>query len=110
MTFDEYEAAARRTMNAALDADERLLDAAAGLAEEAGEVLGVVRKHAFQGRTLDKAALAEELGDTLWCLAALSAELGLSLEQVAQDNVEKLRRRHPDGLNAGGSSRKRDRT
>ncbi|MFL5576905.1 MAG: nucleoside triphosphate pyrophosphohydrolase family protein [Gemmatimonadaceae bacterium] len=98
MHLSEYQTAALRTANPSLDADERLLDAAAGLAEEAGEVLGVVRKHLFQRRPLDRAALAEELGDALWCLATVASTLGLSLDDVATTNVEKLRRRHPDGL------------
>ena len=44
VTFDEYQEAALRTVNPALDDRDRLLDASAGLAEEAGEVLGLVRK------------------------------------------------------------------
>ena len=101
MHLSDYQAAALRTANPALDADQRLLDAAAGLAEEAGEVLGVVRKHLFQRRPLDRGAVAEELGDALWCLAAVASSLGLSLDQVAEANVEKLRRRHPEGFGTG---------
>ena len=101
MHLSDYQSAALRTLNPALDADQRLLDAAAGLAEEAGEVLGVVRKHLFQRRALDREALAEELGDALWCLAAVASSLGLSLDRVAEANVEKLRRRHPQGFGTG---------
>lgn len=98
MTFDDYQTAAARTVNPGLDPDQRAMDAAAGLAEEAGEVLGLVRKHVHQGRALDRAAVAEELGDALWCLATVAATLGLSLDAVARDNIAKLRRRHPDGF------------
>jgi NTP pyrophosphatase (non-canonical NTP hydrolase) len=103
MTFDEYQAAAARTTNPSLDAEERLLDAAAGLAEEAGEVLGLVRKHAFQGRALDRAAITEELGDALWCLSMVAAQLGLTMDEVARGNIRKLRERHPDGFKAASS-------
>jgi hypothetical protein len=41
---------ARRTINPKLSEADRLLDAAAGLSEEAGEFLGLVRKRAFQSR------------------------------------------------------------
>lgn len=98
MLLSAYQSAALRTLNRALSADEQLVDAAAGLAEEAGEVLGVVRKHRFQGQALDRGVIVEELGDVLWCLAALAAGLGVSLDEVAEANLEKLRRRHPDGL------------
>ena len=100
MNLSDYQSAARRTENAALSDGQKLLDAAAGLAEEAGEVLGAVRKHLFQGRTLDREGVAEELGDVLWCIATLASGLGLSLDDVAAANVEKLRRRHPHGLSA----------
>ena len=98
MLFSDYQRSARRTENSALSDEQKMLDAAAGLAEEAGEVLGAFRKHAFQGRALDRGAVVEELGDVLWCIATLASGLGLSLDDVAAANVEKLRRRHPEGL------------
>jgi len=94
-TLAEYQTEARRTINRGLTEDQRLLDAAAGLAEEAGEVLAHVRKHLLQGRQLDREALALELGDALWCVAITADTLGISLEAVARGNVEKLRTRHP---------------
>jgi len=94
-TLSEYQAEARRTIRRELTDDQRLLDAAAGLAEEAGEVLAHVRKHLLQGRPLDRDALALELGDALWCVAITADTLGISLEAVARRNVDKLRARHP---------------
>ena len=94
-TLAGYQTEARRTINRALTDDQRLLDASAGLAEEAGEVLSHVRKHLFQGRSLDRDAVTLELGDALWCLAIAADTLGVSLQDVAQRNVDKLRSRHP---------------
>ena len=94
-TLAGYQAEARRTINRALTDDQRLLDASAGLAEEAGEVLAHVRKHLFQGRSLDRDAVTLELGDALWCLAIAADTLGVTLAEVAQRNVEKLRSRFP---------------
>lgn len=84
-------------MNGELTEQERLVDAAAGLAEEAGEVLGLVRKHAYMGHPLDRERLTKELGDALWCLAAVATRLGVTLDDVAATNVEKLARRYPEG-------------
>lgn len=98
MTLDHYQRAALRTVNPALGPDERLLDAAAGLAEEAGEVLGLIRKRIFQRRDVGRERLTEELGDVLWCLATTADTLGLSLEAIADANLAKLARRHPDGF------------
>lgn len=97
MTFADYEAEAARTANTRLSANERLLDSAAGLSEEAGEILSHVRKHAFQDRVLERKKISEELGDALWCLAMTAKHVGTSLEEVAQANVAKLRTRYPDG-------------
>lgn len=98
MTLDEYQTAAARTINQSLSDADRLLDAAAGLAEEAGEVLGIVRKHRMQGRPMDRDRLREELGDALWCLTIAAQSVGLTLDQVAEANVQKLKARYPDGL------------
>jgi NTP pyrophosphatase (non-canonical NTP hydrolase) len=98
MTFDDYQTAAARTMNPSLNPDDRLLDAASGLAEEAGEILAHVRKHRFQQKPIDAAEVSLELGDALWCLATVASSFGFSLGEVATRNVEKLRRRHPEGF------------
>ena len=95
MTLDEYETAAVRTINAKLTDQERLLDAAAGLAEESGEILGLVRKHVFQTHPLDREKLTKELGDALWCLTIAARTAGISLDEVAAANVAKLRARYP---------------
>lgn len=97
MDLNEYQGLAARTANTALDASARLVDAAAGLAEEAGEVLGLVRKHVYMQHDLDRDRLVKELGDALWCLSAVAGAVGVTLDEVAQSNVAKLRARYPDG-------------
>jgi NTP pyrophosphatase (non-canonical NTP hydrolase) len=106
--FDDYQSAARRTENASLGERERLFDAAAGLAEEAGEVLGAIRKHAFQARPLERAAVIEELGDALWCLTTICSSLGVSLSDVANANLAKLERRYPETRPRAEGRRPRD--
>jgi NTP pyrophosphatase (non-canonical NTP hydrolase) len=96
MEFSAYETAAARTINPALDANGRLIDAAAGLAEESGEVLSIIRKHLYQGRELDRDKLEKELGDALWCLAMTAKAAGISMESIAATNIAKLEQRHPD--------------
>jgi NTP pyrophosphatase (non-canonical NTP hydrolase) len=108
MTLDDYQHGAARTMNARLSDEQRLLDAAAGLCEEAGEVLGIVRKHAFMGHPLDRERLTRELGDALWCLAGVATCLGITLDAVASTNVEKLRRRYPAGYSDDASRTARE--
>jgi len=97
MNFDDYQRAALRTLNPSLDARDQLLDASMGLAEEAAEVLGLIRKRSFQQRGVDDAKVAEELGDVLWCLAVTAHSLGIPLSKIAEGNQAKLHARHPDG-------------
>ena len=97
-SLDAYQEAASRTINPALSDEQRVLDAAAGLAEEAGEVLGHVRKHVMQGRPLDREAVLKELGDAQWCVAIAAQALCVPLSKVALINEQKLRARHPNGF------------
>jgi NTP pyrophosphatase (non-canonical NTP hydrolase) len=98
MDLDDYQQAALRTINPALGPRDRLLDAGAGLAEEASEVLGLIRKRLLQQRTIPDGSFVEELGDALWCLAVTAHELGIPLSQVAESNQAKLASRHPAGF------------
>lgn len=69
-----------------------------GLAGEAGEVANIVKKiqRDFAGEINDtiRAKLKDELGDVLWYISACADELGLTLDEIAAFNVEKLAKRH----------------
>jgi len=65
-----------------------------GLANEAGEVAGKVKK-IFRDKggvigAAEREALKSELGDVLWYLAQVCTELDLSLDEVAEHNLKKL--------------------
>jgi NTP pyrophosphatase (non-canonical NTP hydrolase) len=80
------------------------------LCEEAGEVHGKVKKVVYHGHAMDdamRAAIMEELGDLLWYLDRVAERVGVTLEQVAQANMAKLRRRYPNGFEKA-RSQKRD--
>lgn len=69
-----------------------------GLAGEAGEVANIVKKiqRDFGGEITDetRAKLKDELGDVLWYISACADELDLTLQEIAEFNVEKLAKRH----------------
>jgi len=74
---------------------------ALGLANEAGEVLGKIKK-AFRddGGEFTEERLADisgELGDVLWYLAQVATELGLNLCNIADENIIKLLSRKERG-------------
>lgn len=96
MTLNEYQMAAQRT-----SAGENKLDnGCLGLAGESGECCDILKKHRFQGHELDVNHLIEELGDVMWYVAEAAAGLGVTLEDVAKRNVEKLELRYPSGFDA----------
>lgn len=99
MTITEYQGLARRTQNTALTPDYRLEHATWGLAAEVGEVLGLFQK-TRQGHQLDREKVIDEVGDTLWFVAEMCDCIGVSMEEVAARNIEKLRKRFPDGFSS----------
>ena len=74
-----------------------------GLDGETGECCDIVKKYKFQGHELDKEHLKDELGDVLWYIAETCSGLGITLEEVAQFNLDKLHHRYPKGFNKNQS-------
>ncbi|HSK73782.1 MAG TPA: nucleoside triphosphate pyrophosphohydrolase family protein [Pyrinomonadaceae bacterium] len=97
MNFEEYQKAASETAKYPRRL-ENLEYPTLGLAGEAGEVANIVKKiqRDFGGELNEeiRRKLKDELGDVLWYISACADELGLSLEEIAEFNVEKLAERH----------------
>lgn len=108
MTINEYQKLAQRTSNKALSKGEHLLNGAMGLCGESGEVADLVKKAYFQGHLIDRARIAEELGDCAWYLAELATALDVSLETILDRNIAKLEKRYPDGFDAERSRHRPD--
>jgi NTP pyrophosphatase (non-canonical NTP hydrolase) len=114
MNVDTYQQEALRTergVDRRPDIDyntARLLNGLMGLNGEAGEAIDILKKHLFQGHTLDKYHLAKELGDIAWYLAVAADALGYDLSTIFEMNVHKLRDRYPDGFEAARSLHRED--
>lgn len=109
MKFNEYQELAGRTANKDIKHKGSLANYGMGLAGETGEVVDILKKAVFHGHETDVAKLKDELGDVLWYLANLATELDLNLEDIADQNIEKLRKRYPDGFSQEKSiNRKED--
>ena len=98
MTPNEYQRLAMSTLNPALSRQDALINGVMGLCGESGEAIDIVKKHLHQGHPLDKDALVKELGDIAWYLAETATALDISLEEVLTRNIEKLRKRYPEGF------------
>ena len=103
LTLDRYQALAKRSAGAGGDGERRLMVAALGLAGEAGEFANLVKKMTAHGHTYDPDALKDELGDVLWYLAEAATASGLNLSVIAQENVDKLIKRYPEGFSQENS-------
>ena len=100
MTIKEYQSLAMTTLNPDLSKKDVLINGVMGLCGGSGEAIDIVKKWLAQGPELDKEKLAKELGDICWYLAETATALDLSLEDIMAANIEKLKKRFPDGFNA----------
>ena len=103
-TMDTYQQQAAKTAIYPLDkADQYLI---AGLAGEVGELASIFAKHWRGDGDLNHDHAKAELGDVLWFVAILAGELGYSLSEVAQGNLNKLADRANRGkLKGNGDNR-----
>ncbi len=99
MTFDEYQKKALVTDSSAgrdlLDPD--FIAVVLGLSGESGEIAEKFKKLYWHKKGAwddeDKKSIAKELGDLLWYITSISTHVGISLEKIAEQNIEKLKSR-----------------
>ena len=103
MEINEYEKLAMATLNKKIKKEDILINSAMGLCGESGEVIDLIKKHLFQGHELNKDDLLKELGDVAWYLAEAAYALDVSLEEICQKNIEKLKKRFPEGFDSNKS-------
>lgn len=103
MQLNEYQNLAQRTSKKDLSADAHLFNGILGLAGESGECADLMKKHYYQDERNIYNDLIDELGDVLWYVAEAANALGVTLESVALHNIDKLRKRYPEGFDVDRS-------
>ena len=103
MEANEYQRLAMTTLNPELSKRDILINSVMGLCGEAGEAIDIVKKWMAHGHELDRDHLAKELGDIAWYLAEAATALDLSLDDILQANIEKLKKRYPQGFDTARS-------
>lgn len=98
MTINEYQQLAMTTLNKEMSKKDMLINGVMGLCGESGEAIDIVKKHLAQGHELDREKLIKELGDIAWYLAEMATVLDIELEEVLTKNIEKLKKRYPEGF------------
>ena len=103
LNFRSYQDMAAET--AIYKSEHQVIYPALGLAAEAGEVANKVKKILRDGK-FDRGAIADEVGDCLWYIAALCRDLNVDLKELATNNLRKLHDRKVRGVIQGsGDSR-----
>ena len=108
MEVNEYQALAMTTLNPRLSKKDVLINSVMGLCGESGEAIDIVKKWLAQGHELDKEHLAKELGDIAWYLAEAATALDIPLEDIFRANIEKLKKRYPEGFETKRSQSRRE--
>lgn len=96
MTPNEYQDLAMRTAGN----DDLVTNGILGLNGEAGELADLLKKCLFQGHEFDYDKVIEELGDVLWYCAILAEGMCIDLEDVMKMNIDKLKKRYPEGFSS----------
>ena len=108
MTINEYQKLAMTTLNPQLSEKDVLINGVMGLCGESGEAIDIVKKWLAQGHELDKEKLKKELGDICWYVAETATALGCDLEDIMTENIEKLKKRYPEGFDSQKSIHRED--
>lgn len=103
MNLNDYQKMAART--AIYKSTHSIMYPALGLAAEAGEVANKVKK-ILRDDNFDRQAIADEIGDVLWYIAALSRDLNIDLHDIAIQNLEKLYGRKARGTLTGSGDKR----
>jgi NTP pyrophosphatase (non-canonical NTP hydrolase) len=103
MKVNEYQELAMRTVNPDLDKNRMLINSVMGLCGESGEAIDIAKKWYAHGHEFDKEHFAKELGDICWYLAEAATAIGVDLESIMAANIEKLRKRYPEGFSTEDS-------
>lgn len=108
MQINEYQKEALRTASGMNKEIPMIVNGVLGLCGESGECADMVKKHLFQGHELDTEHMAKELGDVAWYIAVSAHAIGYDLETILQMNVDKLRKRYPDGFETDKSLHRKE--
>ena len=106
MEFNEYQERAKETAMYPSKLDGGFYYTALALAGEVGELLNKIKKIARDNIQIPREEIISELGDILWYLSETARNFNISLEEVAEYNLKKIRSRKEKGtLQGSGDNR-----
>lgn len=105
MNLKEYQLFCRKIAKKFKDREKEIMTWGLGISGEAGDVAGCIKK-TFSHKNDQKDGIRENLGDTLWYIAAICNFFNWDLENIAKENVKKLKKRYPKGFTEKAAKRK----
>lgn len=85
-----------------------ILMACLGLSGEVGEFNDMIKKAVFHKTPLDEEHAKKELGDIMWYVAMMATSFGWELDEIMEMNIDKLKKRYPEGFNVYAANHRKD--
>lgn len=98
----------KRTMPYEFKKQDRINNICYGLGGETGEILDYLKKVFYHKQVFNPKILSEEIGDLFWYICALMYEYDLDFTQILRQNIEKRKKRYPNGFNPLDSLLRKD--
>ena len=105
MNLKEYQKLCKKTAKKS-NKDLELCNWGLGISGEAGDVASCIKKLVFHKNKDIKEGIKENVGDMLWYTAMLCNSLGWNMEDILNENIEKLKKRYPKGFDIKKAQRK----
>lgn len=103
MELEKYQRECLRTANFTGTSTEIVCKMCLGIAGESGEIVDYLKKVGFHGHIFEKEKLKNELGDLMWYMTVLDDYFGTNMKDVLSANIEKLKKRYPNGFSEADS-------
>jgi len=97
MDLNEYQKLCKISSKKFSDKEKEIMTLGLGISGEAGDVAGCIKKTVSHNDD-QKDGIKENLGDTLWYLVMICDFYNWDLSDVMQENIDKLKKRHPEGF------------
>jgi NTP pyrophosphatase (non-canonical NTP hydrolase) len=109
MNIKEYQKLCKNTAKKYDDKDKEIMNWGLGIAGEAGDVAGCIKKVAFHNND-QRDGIKENIGDVMWYIAMICNYFDWDLESILEENIDKLKKRYPDGFTEEKAQRQGTRT
>ena len=97
MNLKEYQELCKKTAKKFETDEKEILTWGLGITGEAGDVASCIKK-TYAHDNDQRIGIRENIGDMLWYAAMICNFFKWNMEEVLNENVEKLKKRYPEGF------------